>query len=210
MMNQSANNPNENPNGNQSGQGNEKPKRRFPSSALLMSLAAVVLIAATTLLIPANPNQPEPTQAAEPADPAVGDNENIRVAEGCELLQTLSFTRCEHTLTRRVAAPTELYGKSLAEVQALYDAWAISEFTAREIKMSQRPDLHCPDHMVLLPNEGGVLCVFQNKYGDALALVSELQTELAALPSSMQEEVRQGIGFPSLQELEQWLENAES
>ena len=199
-----------NPNENQNKHDNGGRNGRFPSSALLMSLAAVVLIAATTLLIPANPTSPEPAEATEPADQAGALSENTRVADGCELLQTLSYTRCEHTVTRRVAAPTELYGKTLADVRALYDDWQITEFSAKEIKMSERPDLYCPDHMVLLPNEAGVLCVFQNKYGDALALVSELQTELSALPNSMQEEVRQGIGFPSLAELEQWLENAES
>ena len=76
--------------------------------------------------------------------------------------------------------------------------------------MFQQPNLYCPDHMVLMPNETGVLCVFQNKYGDALALVEELKTEVSALPSAMQEEVRRGIGFTSLAELEQWLESAES
>ena len=198
------------PNENQNKHGNESRNSRFPSSALLMSLAAVVLIAAVTLLIPANPTLPLPTPTAEPAGQAAGANENARVADGCELLQTLSYTRCEHTVTRRVAAPVELYGKSLVDVRALYDEWQVTEFAAREIKMSQRPDLYCPDHMVLLPNEAGILCVFQNKYGDALALVSELQTELTTLPPAMQEEVRQGIGFADLAALEQWLENAES
>lgn len=188
----------------------DPPKRRFPSSSLLMSLAAVVLIAATTLLIPGNPEGTAPSATTQPADEVAGTNSNARVADGCELLETLSYTRCEHTVTRRVAAPTELYGKSLDDVKALYDDWQITEFTAKEIKMSQQPDLYCPDHMVLLPNETGMLCVFQNKYGDALALVSELKTELSALPASMQEEVRRGIGFATLAELEQWLENAES
>jgi len=201
-----------NPGESQNKRDKDSQKNRFPSSALLMSLVAVVLITATTLLIPANPTLPIPTpgQTTEPAGQAAGPNENARVADGCELLQTLSYTRCEHTVTRRVAAPVELYGKTLVDVRALYDEWQVTEFAAREIKMSQRPDLYCPDHMVLLPNEAGLLCVFQNKYGDALALVSELKTELATLPPAMQEEVRQGIGFADLAALEQWLENAES
>lgn len=184
-------------------------KGAFPSSALLMGLAAILLLAAVTLLIPTNLDPAAPSASAPPAQQAASGSA-LRVAEGCELLQTLSYTRCEHTVTRRVAAPRELYGKTLQEVQPLYEEWQITEFAPKEIKMSQQPDIHCPDHLVLMPNETGLLCVFQNKYGDALALVEELQTELAALPAAMQEEARLGIGFASLSELEQWLESAES
>ncbi len=190
---------------------NEEIRLKFPSSGLLMSLAALVLIAAVTLLLPRNAGNPAalPSPTAPVSEPA-GAGSQVRVAEGCELLQTLSYTRCEHTVTRRVAAPAELYGKTLAEVQPLYEEWQITEFGPTEIKMSQQPDLYCPEHMVLMPDETGLLCVFQNKYGDAMALVSELATEMSALPASMQEEAKRGIGFGSLTELEQWLENAES
>lgn len=187
----------------------QRKKGSFPSSALLMGLAAILLLAAVTLLIPSNLGTPVPSASQPPADRAASGNA-LRVAEGCELVQTLSYTRCEHSITRRVAAPTELYGKTLQEVQPLYEEWQITEFAPKEIKMSQQPDIYCPDHMVLMPNETGLLCVFQNKYGDALALVEELQTEVSALPSAMQEEVRRGIGFATLAELEQWLESAES
>ena len=59
-------------------------------------------------------------------------------------------------------------------------------------------------------NGAGVLCVFQNKYGDGLALVNELDLELSALPSAIQEDLRHGMGFSTLAELEQWLESVES
>jgi hypothetical protein len=197
---------------NQQSENRENPQRKkgsFPSSALLMGLAAILLLAAVTLLIPSNLEPPTPATSLAPADQAAAGT-TLRVAEGCELLQNLSYTRCQHTVTRRVAAPRELYGKTLKEVQSLYEEWQITEFAPKEIKMFQQPNIYCPDHMVLMPNETGVLCVFQNKYGDALALVEELKTEVSALPSAMQEEVRRGIGFASLAELEQWLESAES
>ena len=104
----------------------------------------------------------------------------------------------------------ELYGKTLDEVAALYPEWRITEFGASLIKMEQQPDMFCPDHMVLMPNGAGVLCVFQNKYGDGLALVNELDLELSALPSAIQEDLRHGMGFSTLAELEQWLESVES
>ncbi|MEF9878908.1 MAG: hypothetical protein RR653_08320 [Clostridia bacterium] len=172
---------------------------------LLLSAAVLLVVAAVTLLMPRSvaPGEvPPPAQAVDAA--------SARVADGCELLQTLTYTRCKHIVTRRVTAPAELLGKTLGDVQPLYDAWQITEFSPKLIKMEQRPDLFCPDHMVLMPDAAGALCVFQNKYGDALALVNELQLELASLPAAVQEELRVGVGFSTLEELEQWLESVES
>lgn len=174
---------------------------------LLMSIAVLLVIAAVTLLLPGSGNAPEaPGEDARRA--AAG--EAVTVAEGAELLQTLTYTRCEHVVTRRVTAPVELYGKTLEEVQALYPEWKITEFSAKEVAMEQQPDIFCPDHMVLMPNGAGVLCIFENKYGDALALVNELETDIRSLPAAIQEELRQGVGFSTLAELEQWLESVES
>ena len=76
--------------------------------------------------------------------------------------------------------------------------------------MEQTLDMYCPDHVVLMPDESGMLCVFENRYGDALALVHELSTPLSALPESYQEELLPGMGFDTLDELESWLEAMES
>ena len=76
--------------------------------------------------------------------------------------------------------------------------------------MAQTLALYCPQHVVLLPDEGGMLCVFQNKYGDALALVKELDLLLTELPDAVQQTVRSGKGFATIEELEKWLEGADS
>lgn len=172
---------------------------------LLMSVAVLLVIAAATLLLPSSSPAPAPEEAQRAAA-----GEQVKVAEGAELMQTLTYTRCEHVVTRRVTAPVELYGKTLDEVQALYPEWKITEFAPKEVRMEQQPDLFCPDHMVLMPNSAGMLCVFENKYGDALALVNELETDVHSLPAAIQEELRDGVGFSSLIELEQWLESVES
>ena len=174
---------------------------------VLLALGGVLLLAAglLALLLPAN----APGGDAPESRTAVA-GEAVRVGEGAELLQTLTYTRCAHVVTRRVTAPVELYGKTHEEVQPLYDEWRITEFSPLEIKMEKRPELFCPDHVVLMPNAAGKLCVFENKYGDALALVSELQTELSSLPAAVQEDATEGMGFSTLTELEQWLESAES
>lgn len=174
---------------------------------LIMSVAVLLLIAALTLLLPGRgvaPAENDPDAWSAAAD------KSVRVAEGAELYQTLTYTRCEHVVTRRVTAPVELYGKTLAEVEPLYAEWQITEFSPKEVHMEQQPDIFCPDHMVLMPNGAGVLCVFENKYGDALALVRELDADMSSLPAAVREELEDGVGFSTLAELEQWLESVES
>lgn len=173
---------------------------------LILSAAVLLAIAAVTLLLPGSSTAPAELPPARQVDTA----DVVTVEENCELLQTLTYTRCEHVVTRRVTAPVELLGKTLADVEALYPEWRITEFAPKLIKMEQQPDLFCPDHMVLMPNGAGILCVFENKYGDALALVNELDLELSALPDAIQEQLEHGMGFDTPQELEQWLESVES
>ena len=177
-------------------------KETSRSKAWLMALSTLALLsaAAAVLLVPSP--SPLPNQQASA--------ECTTLAEGSELLQTLTYTRCEHTVTRRLTAPVELYGKTMEETAALYPEWRITEFSPKMVKMDRQPDLFCPDHMVLMPNGAGYLCVFENRYGDALALVRELELEVKNLPSATQEEVEEGIGFSTAAEMEQWLESVES
>lgn len=171
---------------------------------LILSAAAMLALAAAAFLLPGEADAPAETPARE------ASADDVTLADGCELLQTLTYTRCEHAVTRRVTAPVELHGKNLQEVSALYPEWQVTEFSPALVKMEQQPDLFCPDHMVVMPSGAGVLCVFENKYGDALALVRELDVEVSALPAAVQEEVERGIGFSTAEELEMWLEGVES
>ena len=171
------------------------------TAALLIGVAVLLLLVGGFLLM--RNEQQEPSQQ-------VGGADTVRVTDGAELMQTLTYTRCAHTVTRRVTAPVEVYGKTLEEVQPLYPEWQITEFSASEVRMSQRPDMFCPAHLVLMTGPDGGLCVFRNKYGDALALEKELSTDVASLPAAVQEELAEGIGFVSDEELSGWLESVES
>lgn len=182
------------------------PQNRRMLLVSLMITAAVVIVTGLTLLLPRPGHAPERVSPAEEANAARED----LVEEGAILFQTLTYTRCEHQVARRVTAPTELYGKKLSDVEALYPEWQITEFSPSQIRMAQQPDIFCPDHLVLMPDAAGRLCIFQNKYGDALALVRELETEVSALPAALQEELAAGIGFSTTEDLNRWLENAES
>lgn len=173
------------------------------SRPVLMALSVIALIVIAALLL-------MPSAATDELPPAQVNADSVTPQEGCELLQTLSYSRCGHIVTRRVTAPAELLGQSLADVEALYPEWRITEFAPKLIKMEKQPQLFCPDHLVLMPDGAGMLCVFENKYGDALALVNELNIAARDLPAAAQEDVETGMGFDTAEEMEQWLESVES
>ncbi len=134
----------------------------------------------------------------------------MTTVQGCQLIQHMTFTPCGHELTRRQALPAELVGKGREAITAAYDLWRVTSFGAAEVVMEQSVQLYCPDHMVLMADEGGMLCIFQNRYGDALGLVRETDVALNELPEAVQTELRQGKGFPTVEAVEQWLESVES
>ena len=76
--------------------------------------------------------------------------------------------------------------------------------------MQRALPLHCPQHAVLMPDDSGMLCIWENRYGDALALVKELGLFMSELPEALQQEVRTGKGFDTQEALEKWLESADS
>jgi len=174
----------------------------------LCGVSALVVIAFTAVMglsyrAAARAKAPEETSQA-------GNVAAVKIEAGCQLVQTMRYTPCGHETTRRLEAPEELVGKERAQVEAAYDQWRVTGFAAKEVQMEQQLSIHCPMHVVLMPDEAGVLSIFENKYGDALAFVRSLDTPLHSLPEAVQEELRTGKGFDSLQELEQWFESVES
>lgn len=200
-----------------SGQGNQKKKvgRALPMNRQVI-LGAAALVAAAVLLIiglyPRNASAPD-LNATLPPENAAADAAGAQpslVEAGCELVQQLSYSRCGHDVTRRTPIPQELVGKTLKDVEAAYEGWQVTEFLPKRITMARLFSLYCAQHVVLMPDESGILAIFENKYGDAMALVRSLETSLDSLPASIQEEVRLGKGFDTLADLEQWLESMES
>lgn len=153
-----------------------------------------------------------PTTAADDVPDAqqVRADSQMTTVQGCQLIQHLTYTPCGHKLTRRQALPDELVGQGREAVAGAYDQWQVTSFAAAEVVMEQTIALYCPDHMVIMPNEAGLLCIFQNRYGDALALVRETDVSLNEISEDVQDQVRSGLGFSNLEEAEKWLEGIAS
>jgi len=176
-------------------------RRQIILGSLTLLAMAVLLIVGLT---------PRSASAPEPETAQVGGESAITLSAGCALVQHIAYEPCGHQITRRQTLPPDLTGKTRADLEAAYDGWQVTSYAADEVVMAQRLAMYCPQHMVLMPDDSGMLCIFQNKYGDALALVEELNLPLSDLPDSYQEELRPGKGFSTQEELAQWLEAADS
>lgn len=168
----------------------------------LLCMAALMIVGLT----PRTANAPE----ADPPAAQAGSDATALLDKDCQVIQTLTYTPCGHEITRRQTIPEELVGKGRTELEATYDQWQITSFAPAEVRMAQALDMHCPEHLVLMPDDSGMLCVFRNKYGDALALVSEMNIPLEELPDAVQEELRPGKGFSTQEEIDLWLEANDS
>ena len=168
----------------------------------LLCMAALMIVGLT----PRTANAPE----ADPPAAQAGSDATALMTKDCQIIQTLTYTPCGHEITRRQSLPEELVGKGRTELETTYDQWQITSFAPAEVRMAQALDMHCPEHLVLMPDDSGTLCVFRNKYGDALALVNELNIAVSSLPAAAQEDVEMGLGFDTPEEREMWLESVES
>ena len=177
-------------------------RQLLTGSAMLLGLAMLMIVALTPKRTVDDTALPQTAQVRSDAQQTTNMD--------CQIIQHMTYAPCGHDLTRRQVLPAELAGKNREALSAAYDAWQITSFASAEVVMEQTLPLYCPEHIVLMPDEGGMLCVFQNKYGDALALVKELDLLLTELPDSVQQTVRQGKGFSTIEELEKWLEGADS
>lgn len=177
-------------------------RQLLTGGAMLLGLALLMIVALAPKSTADDAAMPDTAQVRSDTQQTTGTD--------CQLIQHITFTPCGHDLTRRMTIPAELAGKNREAVSAAYDTWQITSFASAEVVMEQSLALYCPEHVVLMPDDGGMLCVFQNRYGDALALVKELDLLLTELPDNLQQTIRQGKGFSTIEELEKWLEGADS
>lgn len=177
-------------------------KQLLSGFAMLAGLSLLMAIA----LAPRSAEAPAPLPDAA----QVRSDTAAALSADCQMVQELTYLPCGHQVTRRQTLPGELAGKGRDALEAAYNAWQITSYASAEVTMTQALDMYCPQHVVLMPDEGGQLCIWQNKYGDALALVEELDAAVGELPDAVQNDVRAGKGFDDRDELEKWLENVES
>lgn len=170
-------------------------------SGWLILIAAAVAAAVWMVSMPSAGMPGEPKTTEEEAAHPAAQGGGILIARGCFVTQTMRFTLCGHSVTRRVQAPDQLIGKDFSAARDYYALWQIEQFSKDAISMSREIELYCPMHRVLRVSEAGELVLTRNLYGDGMAFVKGYPN---ADPSAWTEEerdrLRLGIPFDTEEE----------
>lgn len=132
--------------------------------------------------------------------------EDLRVQQGCVILQETTYARCGHKVVTRAHAQSHQVGMTRKALEETLGEYRMLSFMPMEITLSRQIALHCPAHYVVMPDVSGVLGIFQNSFGDALAFVRTLDVPMSDFDQTEQEALLQGRAFDSLADIEQWLE----
>lgn len=148
-------------------------------------------------------NAHEPQEQLLPQPTVVPAAEQPSLNAGAQVYQTMLFTRCGHSVSRRTDAAVAVQGASFEAVRSYYDVWTILEMTEEKVEMERQIGLFCPMHKVVSLTDSGQIVLAENRYGDGMAI---LKIYDAAAPD---EETRNlllaGQGFDSEEMAEIWL-----
>ena len=166
-------------------------------------------LAAALLLSPWEAQAPVQKKAEELPTPSAASvaGEGQQMGSDCQIIQTMAFSRCGHSVTRRVAAPDALVGEGFDAARDYYEAWSILSFSSENVAMRREMDLYCPMHAVLSVSDAGEAVLTRNVYGDGMAVEKTYALSLSDFSPEDRQTLLRGIGFDSGEEAEAWLES---
>ena len=178
-----------------------KKKRTWMGMAAAGCLIAVLCsgLSLTEAHAPEDEYQESGIQAEAAAESSLAAGEN------CYLLQSMAFSRCGHSVQRRVALPGDMAGSGLSQIQKRYELWKIEEFQSHQIVMRREIELFCPMHKVLMADEAGQIVLAENVYGDGMAVIRVYDDMLSRFEETEQDQLLMGMGFENQAEAERWL-----
>ena len=179
----------------------------FVKASAWMALALVIALAVmageakrqtgTGLMAESAQDTPRPVESV-----SEGGN---RITQGCEIIQTMGFSRCGHSVTRRVSAAAGVIGADFGETQAYYSLWQVESFSPERVTMNREIPLFCPMHQVLSVNEAGEIVLTHNVYGDGMAVEKTYDASIGDFDEEIQDQLLLGLGFEDAAAAERWL-----
>lgn len=177
-----------------------------PAQVMCFSLVALGLCFFLMIADAKAPTEAEMPVMESTMGPALQVIESgAKIAAGCEITQTMGFSRCGHSVTRRIQAPENMVGADFAITQDYYDLWQVESFSAERITMRREISLFCPMHQVLTVNESGEVVLSQNQYGDGMAVLRTYPAHLSEFDEEIQNALILGLGFESEDAAVEWL-----
>ncbi len=125
----------------------------------------------------------------------------------CEITQSMCYARCAHQVTRRMKAPAHVIGLDKEAFEQVYKEWQCTLYSKDKVHMERTMPLYCPLHFVLMYNETGKLAVYQNKEGDYMAWISDLDYDITDFDEETQDKLTHGMGFDSIDQMHTCIQN---
>lgn len=177
-----------------------------PGRVVMMAFA--ILLCSFAMMIgkgkePAEMNLPDILPTPGAASHASGGDLVIR--DNCEIIQTMAFLRCGHSVTRRIRPPDTVTGMDFGRLREYYDLWMIESYSPSAVEMRRELELFCPMHDVLSVNGAGEIVLSKNLYGDGMAVVHTYNRLMSGFDEETAERLILGISFDSREEAEAWL-----
>ena len=182
-------------------------------------LIAAAVLAAILCLFPAkveegNEQMVAQTPTTQIVDLPAGADLSERTSGGCMLHTTLYYAPCGHSVQHRESLPAQLTGLSRQalekEIENVIPGAAVTGFSGAEVDIVRSTEIPCPLHWVLGAGENGMLCVLQNRSGEALEIVRETDIPLGRVDEQEMASIREGRIFDDVQALEGYLESLSS
>ncbi len=196
----------------------ERRRKCMPIGWGIAGIIALAVVAVAIVVKPwswgVQPNEAPKTVPDAPQIAAENVTESLsqseRLENGAVFSQTLTYLPCTHVVQRRIDAPQTLLGLDRTGLEKALPDYRITAFGSKEVVMQREMSMFCPDHWVLMPDEQGELCIWQNLMGEEMVRVRALGLGAEDVPESEQNAVRAGKPFESSEELEGWLESIDS
>ena len=96
-------------------------------------LWAVLMLAVFIGLGVANGHEPDERVLPQPTVVPAAEQPSLNA--GAQVYQTMFFTRCGHSVSRRTDAAAAVQGASFEAVRSYYDVWTILEMTEERVEM---------------------------------------------------------------------------
>ena len=171
------------------------------ATAAALALALILMVREAKA-----PVEEDPAAWQETPPPAASASEaGDRIEADCQIIQTMGFSRCGHSVTRRISAPESTVGMDFSRLQAYYALWQIEDFSREKVTMRREIPLYCPMHEVLSVNEAGEVVLCRNVYGDGMAVTKTYDRMMKEFDGDTQAVLLAGMGFDSREAAEAWL-----
>ena len=150
---------------------------------------------------------PVPTAEATP-DSQAAAGQQIRLTEQAKLILHIRYTKCGHTIESDISDP-ELSNLTREELAAMFPDGTVTEFAADGAKINESIEGICSNHYILKYDEATQsFSVYRREETDQdLKLVTSF--EGIDMPI-VDEALKEGILFDSLEQIESYIEDIDS